>query len=193
VPRPVFTVTFVAEPGVDAIKSFRALLKTALRRFGLRATDVRELHAREDKPQPGRLTMSAFSERIRGQKKGFFKVADFDGGRETTLTISRLDEEMEVFGKTVDVLNFVETGQQLQLNQTTSEWLLGNLGDDPEAWNGKRVTLFLGEYEFNKERKLGIRLKLPGDASPARAETGAGTVPVKRARSADLDDDDIPF
>jgi len=136
--------------------------------------------------------MSAFSDRIRGQKKGFFKVADFDSGREITLTISHLDEEMQVFGKTVDVLNFVETGQQLQLNQTTSEWLIGNLGDDPEAWNGKRVILFLGEYEFNKERKLGIRLKLPGDAAPARAETGDGAVPVKRPRSADLDDD-IPF
>jgi hypothetical protein len=28
--------------GVDAIKSFRALLKAALRRYGLRAIDVRE-------------------------------------------------------------------------------------------------------------------------------------------------------
>jgi hypothetical protein len=35
-------VTFVATPGVDGIRAFRALLKTALRRFGLRAVDVRE-------------------------------------------------------------------------------------------------------------------------------------------------------
>jgi hypothetical protein len=192
VPRPVFIVTFVAEPGVDAIKSFRALLKTALRRFGLRATDARELHAHDppDEPQTRRLAMSAFSDRVRGQKKGFFKVADFEGGRETTLTISRLDEEMEVFGKTVDILNFIETGQQLQLNQTTAEWLLDAFGDDPEAWNGKRVTLFLAEYEYNREKKLGIRLKRPDDTSAARAETGDGT--VKRARSADPDDG-IPF
>jgi DNA-directed RNA polymerase specialized sigma24 family protein len=57
VQRPAqFTVTLVAEPGVDGIKSFRALLKVALRRFGLRAIDARELHtAREppDEPQPG--------------------------------------------------------------------------------------------------------------------------------------------
>jgi hypothetical protein len=191
VPRPVFTVRFVAEPGVDAIKSFRALLKTALRRFGLRATDARELHAREDKPQPGRLPMSAFSDRVRSQKKGFFKVADFEGGKEETHVISHLDEEMEMFGKTMDILNFIDTGRQFQLNQTNAEFLLDAFGDDPQAWNGKRVTLHLAEYEYNREKKLGIRLKLP-DAPPARAETGDGAVPVKRTRSADLDDE-IPF
>ena len=40
---PTFHVTFVAQPGVDGLKAFRALLKSALRRFGLRAIDVREL------------------------------------------------------------------------------------------------------------------------------------------------------
>jgi hypothetical protein len=38
-----FHVTFVATPGTDGLKAFRALLKSALRRFGLRAIDVREL------------------------------------------------------------------------------------------------------------------------------------------------------
>jgi hypothetical protein len=54
--RSAFTVTLVAEPGVERhIRSFRALLKVALRRFGLRAVDAREIHARElqDEPQPG--------------------------------------------------------------------------------------------------------------------------------------------
>jgi hypothetical protein len=51
-PRRKFSVTFVGEPGVDAIKSFRSLLKLALRRFGLRAVDVRELDAHEQAGQP---------------------------------------------------------------------------------------------------------------------------------------------
>jgi hypothetical protein len=190
---------FVAEPGVNAIRSFRALLKVALRRFGLRAIDTRELHARDlqDQPQPGRLPMTAFSDRVRGQKKGFFKVADFEGGKETILTISHLDEQVELFGKEVDVLNFVETGRQLQLNQTTSEFLLDNFGEDPANFAGNKVVLHLGEYEYNREKKLGIRLKLPGTPhtahTPARSSSaGDGTLPVKRARSADLDDE-VPF
>jgi hypothetical protein len=39
-----FSVRLIAEPGVDGIRSFRALLKVALRRFGLRAVDAREIH-----------------------------------------------------------------------------------------------------------------------------------------------------
>jgi hypothetical protein len=131
--------------------------------------------------------MSAFSERIRSQRdKGLFKVADFESG-EKTFTISHLDEEMEMFNKTVDILNFQETGRQLQLNQTTAEWLIDNLGDDPEKYSGHRVTLYLGEYEYNREKKQGIRLKLPG--TPASGD--GATVPV-RSRRADMDDE-IPF
>jgi hypothetical protein len=40
--RPVFTLQLQPLPGVDGIRSFRALVKVALRRFELRAIDVRE-------------------------------------------------------------------------------------------------------------------------------------------------------
>jgi hypothetical protein len=128
-------VHFRAEPGVDGIKALRAFLKTALRRYGLRAVSVYQCAPDACEDERAQLLtketpMSAFSDRVRSGKKGYFKVADLEGG-ERTLTISRLDEEMMVFDKSVDLLNFVETGQQLQLNQTTSEWLLSNLGDDP--------------------------------------------------------------
>jgi hypothetical protein len=197
--RPAFTVTFVVAPDVDAIKALRMLLKFAGRHLGLRAIDVRQRApgAREDErawAQPGSKTMSAFSDRIRSQRKGFFKIADFENGKEVTHTISHLDEEMAMFGKTVDILNFVETGQQLQLNQTTSEWLLDTFGDEPQTWNGKRVTLYLAEYEYNKETKLGIRLKLPDTVAAVAgkvAASGDGAVPT-RSRQADMDDE-IPF
>jgi hypothetical protein len=69
--------------------------------------------------------MSAFSDRIRDQKnQGLYKVADLEGGKELTHTISHLDEAVKMFGKTVDILNFSDTARQLQLNLTTAEFLL---------------------------------------------------------------------
>jgi hypothetical protein len=180
--RPAFTVTFVAEKGVNAIRSFRALLKSALRRHGLHAVDVREL---QPNAQTREQTMtSEFAKRVRAARdKGLFKVADFVGGKELTLTITYLLEEVEMFEKTVDLLNFQETGRQLQLNQTTAEWLIDNLGDDPEEWPGQQVTLYLGTYEYNKETKHGIRLRLPDIAPSPKAEF---------TPEPDIDDD-VPF
>jgi hypothetical protein len=40
--RPIFTVRFRPEPRIDGIKALRALLKAALRRFGLRAIHITE-------------------------------------------------------------------------------------------------------------------------------------------------------
>jgi hypothetical protein len=105
-----FVLHLRAEPGVDGIRSFRALLKVAVRRYGLRAIEGRELDARafvfpSHPPRSTReTTMSAFSERIRSQKTDVFKVADFAGGREATLTIDHLEEKVEMFDGEVDVL-----------------------------------------------------------------------------------------
>jgi hypothetical protein len=185
--RPAFTATFVAEPGVDGIKSFRALLKSALRRFGLRATDVRELN---DERQTGRSSMpSEFSKRVRAQRdKGLFKVADFKNGPQV-YTISHLDEQMTMFGKEVDLLNFQEVGRQLQLNQTTSEWLLDNLGDDPDEYAGQRVELYLGEYTYEGKTSQGIRLRRPGEKS---APKPTPKKPDPAGSDVDLDDE-IPW
>jgi hypothetical protein len=210
--QQIFSLRLIAEPGVDGIRSFRALLRAALRYYGLRAIDAHELHAREpqDEPQPGRLRMSKFSERVQAQREeqketGIFKVDDLKPNKELLLTIRHLDEQVAMFGKEVDLLNFVETGRQLQLNWTTSQWLIDNLGDDPEDWPSKQVVLYLGEYEYNREKKLGIRLKLPGTKSAAKegtiippsrgdgaANTNARLSSSQPDRETDLDDT-IPF
>jgi hypothetical protein len=206
-PPPAFVVELHAEPGIDGIRSLRALLKIASRRLGLRCVDVRELqpskgeadaHAfvtpsdpdQQPKPQRNK-TMSEFSERVRSQRKGFFKPADFENGREETHTVSYLDEQVEMFNKQIDVLNFKTTNRQLQLNMTTAEWLISNLGDDPQNWAGKEVVLYLGEYEFNNEKKHGVRLKLPGQ--PSATTNGPPSQPrALPPRKQDLDDE-IPF
>jgi hypothetical protein len=193
--RPArFSATFVAITGVDGIKSFRALLKAALRTYGLRAIDCVECapDAREDEralAQTRRHPMSAFSDKIRNRKTGFFRVNDIDG--ELTLTIKHLDEDLEVFGERKDILNFEEVGQQLALNQTTAEWLIGNLGDDPAMWPGKRVTLYLAEYEYKGEVKQGIRIKRPG-ASTSERKPPFGNAPAGNGSKTGFDDA-IPF
>jgi hypothetical protein len=41
--RPVYVIGLRPEPEVDGIRALRALLKIALRRFGLRATAIKEI------------------------------------------------------------------------------------------------------------------------------------------------------
>jgi hypothetical protein len=41
-PRPIFIVRLQPLPGVDAVRALRAALKVLLRRFGLKAIEVRE-------------------------------------------------------------------------------------------------------------------------------------------------------
>ena len=149
--------------------------------------------------------MSAFSDRVRSQTKGFYKVADVEGGKEVTHVISHLDEEMEIFNKTLDILNFSDTGKQLSLNQTNAEFLLDAFGDDPEKWRGKNVTLYLAPYTYEGETKQGIRLKLPGTKSAAKegvvippsrgdgaAKSATRSSSSQPDRETDLDDT-IPF
>jgi hypothetical protein len=200
-PTHAFVLTLIPEPGVDGIKSFRALLKSALRRFGMRAIEVRECaltHEIDERAlaQQRSTPMSAFSDRVRAQREeqsetGLFKVEHLKPNKELLLTVRHLDEQIEMFNKKVDLLNFQETGQQLQLNLTTSEWLISALGPDPEQWAGKQVVLYLGTYTFNNETKQGIRLKLPG------ARSGEVLPPQTRGSpnpkgNGDMDDQ-IPF
>jgi hypothetical protein len=134
--------------------------------------------------------MSKFSERIRDQKnRGLYKVSDLEG-KEATHVIDHLLENEKMFGKTMDVLNFADTARQLQINQTNAEFLLDTFGDDPKSWEGKAVTLYLAEYEFKGEKKLGIRLKR---ADAAAAEASAKRALVRQADGKTDMNDEVPF
>jgi hypothetical protein len=198
-------VTFAVDaPNVDGVRALRALLKFALRRLGLRAIDVRECALPAPKDERALAptmedSMSAFSDRIRNQREeqketGLFKVEHLKPNKELLLTVAHLDEGIEMFNKRVDLLNFQETGQQLQLNLTTAEWLIDNLGDDPEQWAGQQVVLYLAEYTYNKEIKQGIRLKLPGAATQtATPPTRKRSAPSAGNGNKPAFDDEVPF
>jgi hypothetical protein len=135
--------------------------------------------------------MSAFSKRINDQKnRGFYRTADLEGGKEITHVIDHLLEEVEMFGKTMDILNFSDTARQFQLNQTNAEYLLEAFGDDPKTWAGKAVTLYLADYEYKGEKKPGIRLKR---ADAAAAEASAAKARARLADGKGDMNDEIPF
>jgi hypothetical protein len=130
-----------------------------------------------------------FSERIREQQTGLYRADDLKNG-EITHTIAFLLESEKMFNKQVDILCFADTARQLQLNQTNSLFLLDTFGDEPQAWAGKAVTLYLHEYEFKGERKSGIRLKR---ADAAAAEASAKRALVRQADGKADMNDEVPF
>jgi len=58
------------------------------------------------------------------------------------------------------------------------------------------VTLYLGEYEYNREKKKGVRLKLPsavsGEVMPPK-QTGARSPDPKGNHKPPFDDEIPPF
>jgi hypothetical protein len=137
--------------------------------------------------------MSAYSEKIRRAKEqGLFKVADVLN-REVTLTISHLLEDAVMFNREIDILCFVETGKQLQVNLTNGEWLIENFGDDPNDWPANRVTLYVGEYEFKGgEKKQGIRLKRADASITIGGKVGSNTGSTPKHSLRDDLEDEIP-
>jgi hypothetical protein len=131
--------------------------------------------------------MSSYSEKISKQKTGVYKIANFENGVERTHTIDRLEEDVSMFEREVDVLHFADTGQTLVVNVTNAEQLMDLFGEEPEGWKGKRITLFLAPY--GTEGKSGIRIR-PAEATITRADTPVRSRP--RNSGSDMDDE-IPF
>jgi hypothetical protein len=130
--------------------------------------------------------MSAHSEKIaRAKQQGLYKVADLLG-KEVTHTISHLLEDAAMFNREIDVLCFVDTARQLQVNITNGDWLINNFGEDPNDWAGHRVTLYVGQYDFG-DKKQGIMLKR-ADGGVTVGGNAARAAP-KRSPKEDIDDE----
>ena len=133
--------------------------------------------------------MSAYSEKIaRAKQQGLYKVADLLGmkDKQETHTISHLLEDTAMFGREIDILCFVDTGKQLQVNITNGEFLINNFGEDPESWAGHRVVLYVGQYDFG-DKKQGIMLKR-ADGGVTIGRNAARAAP-KRSPKEDIDDE----
>jgi hypothetical protein len=152
-----------AEPGIDAVKALRRLLKVTLRQFGLRAIEARE-----------EADMSAYRDKINKQKDeqgGVYKIADFQNGtgktQEFTHTIESLVEDVPMFDREVDILNFENSNRQLVVNIIIADILMDLFGDDPQKdWPGKRITIYLTEYA---PKKFSFRVRAADASAPARS------------------------
>jgi hypothetical protein len=58
-PKPVYLLTLQAAPGYDDIRSLRALLKTAGRRYGLRALSIRTVSPSPRNSRPNKQLLKA--------------------------------------------------------------------------------------------------------------------------------------
>lgn len=78
----------------------------------------------------------------------FIKAGDF-GGKQVTLRISAVDIAKLVSDKGPQVkgiVSFDRTEKQWCINKTNGECVKAMFGRNPQAWIGKRVTLFAGDH-----------------------------------------------
>jgi hypothetical protein len=135
------------------------------------------------------------------QPSKYLKATDAEDG-DLILTMSEVKEETLGMGSNAEkkwVLYFEEQPKGLVLNKTNMNTIAKLYGDDTDDWEGKKVTLFATEVQFQSEmvEALRIRSKPP----KGKDKKGEGKAPVaaaspsREAGSDDNqgDDDEAPF
>jgi hypothetical protein len=184
--RITYLLTIRAEPGVDAVRSLRALLKAMLRTYGLRCVKLQE-----DKQQ-GRMTMD-----MRDYTEKHIKV---DQVRDAPIQAHIINVfESERFARPVLEL---DNGSDFLLNEGNTSVLIRAFGHDSSAWHGKEIVLELGTYKDWKtnppEEKQTVKVRAVSPAKTAVGNSGAPSkppLPPSRTAAARKDDfdDSIPF
>jgi hypothetical protein len=189
-PHATFLVRLEAAPDVDGDRALRALLKRALRDFGLRCTGLaqppRSAATAAEHPDAWR---NAGCDRAR-HKEGNGKMADMSQYAGSTFVKVDDVRAKSIVGKIkrVEIGKFdkplctLETGEQLSLNATNCRTLLNAFGRDSREWIGGEIELYAGETTFNNEPRESVLVR-PRSAPPPRP---------KPSRSSDMDDE-IPF
>jgi hypothetical protein len=172
-----FLVHFRPLPDVDPIKALRALLKVALRRFGLRAVLAEEIDTAGDDAM--RLDKYA--------GESYLKPEDFEGGPEVK-TIKSVQEGR--YNKP-DVT--FKDHSKLSLNSTNVKTLLRLFGSDIEfsALAGQRIECYLGKIKYDGKDNPAVLIRAPG-SGPAAAPPAPKPGPVSSVPPDDPSSD-IPF
>jgi len=183
-----FTVTFTAARGGDGIRALRGTLKLALRRFGLRAVDVREHTtakvSRCRAAQAVRTTPSRRQEKITMDMRKysgtvFPKRGDVKVNGPLRVVIAGVTESK--YGR--PDLEFGD-GTKLSVNATNNRTLVSSYGGESDNWINKEIELSFGEVEYDGQMQETVIVK---PISPPIEKK-----PPKRKPSGDMDDE-IPF
>lgn len=119
--------------------------------------------------------------------------ADDDGDPiDVNLTITRVEQESVGLGTQAEkkwVLYFKEKDKGLVLNKTNIKAIAKLHGDDTDDWEGKRITLYQTEVEFQGDTVLGIRVRLKAPAAKGKKSTAAAATEAAEDAAAE----DIPY
>jgi hypothetical protein len=191
----IFTVTFAATHD-DGIRALRGVLKLALRRFGLRAVDIRE-HARVSRRRPAQVARKTSAHARRQEKiimdmrrysgTPFIKPGDVNAGPLRVVIVGVTEGK---YGR--PDLEF-DDGSKLSVNATNNRTLVIAYGFESDDWINKEIELSLGEVEYNGEMQETVMVKpisppVERKPPPPKPKGGSGA-PGKRG---DMDDE-VPF
>lgn len=137
------------------------------------------------------------------QPSKYLKASDADEG---DLILTMRDVKEETLGRGPDaqnkwILYFEEVEKGLVLNKTNMNTIAKLYGDDTDGWEGKKITLFATEVQFQAEmvEALRVRSKPPkGKGKPESkppVSTPPSSVATREPGSDDDqgDDDDPPY
>jgi hypothetical protein len=182
-----FTVTFTAARGSDGIRALRGTLKLALRRFALRAVDVREHTtakvSRCRAAQAVRTTHSRRQEKITMDMRKYSGTAFLKPGnvKAEPLRVVIVDVTEGKFGR--PDLEFSD-GAKLSVNATNNRTLVTSYGGESDDWINKEIELTLGEVEYDGQMQETVVVK------PISPPVERKKLPEPRkSRSGDMDDE----
>jgi hypothetical protein len=184
-----------ARPEHFGIRALRDTLKLALRRFGLRAVDIRE-HATPRVSRCSTSTAQAARKTRQAHREGemkmkmtkyagsaFIGLDDLQDGpfRGTIAAIApgSYDKPVITFG----------SGPKFSLNKTNVGILIEEYGDESDDWIGEKVELYAGTVPFNGEDQPSVVVRplprAPGEKKPPPPKP-------KNSSGGDMDDE-VPF
>jgi hypothetical protein len=219
-PETIFTVTFRAPAGSTGIHALRALLKTALRRFGLRCTDIREepapaptasnqISPRRSPPRPNHFRASHCRRRRQWKKcqraekenQHIMDMSRYAGSK--YLKVADLKESGPFEARIVEVgigdkfdkpEITLDDGSTLSCNATNCGRLIRAYGAESTDWIDKEIELYVGPIDFNGQPQEAILVKPISPPLETRAAVKPEVAkPQKRGSSRDDMDDTIPF